>query len=295
MDTTNTRVRPLPETATEASRVYLMEIAGKHVGALHKIEGERTVLGRGEGAGIRLGDEGVSREHAEILLEGGRVLVRDLSSTNGTFVNGARQTTHELRDGDQVSVGTATFVVFSHADGIDAAFPRGRAASSSFEAAPTSARREAFLQRLAEEVSFARRHGVPAAVIAWELDEPAALVARLEPASLASVLASVREAAFAALPPGDTVWSIGPGRFLSLCRQATAGEARELARAIRDAVSATARDARGASFAITAHLGVATLPAGSGKPADAARAMVRAAETALAEARGRADGVAESP
>jgi transcriptional regulator with PAS, ATPase and Fis domain len=50
----------------------------------------RLVLGRADAGGVPLPDERVSREHAELTIEGGRVTVRDLDSRNGTFVNGQR-------------------------------------------------------------------------------------------------------------------------------------------------------------------------------------------------------------
>jgi DNA-binding NtrC family response regulator len=51
---------------------------------------DRAVLGRGLDASVVIEDEGVSRRHAEITMAGDRFRVRDLDSTHGTFVNGAR-------------------------------------------------------------------------------------------------------------------------------------------------------------------------------------------------------------
>lgn len=48
--------------------------------------------------------------HAELTVHGGRWLLRDLGSTNGTCVNGQRVTgTVSVREGDQVSFGTMMF------------------------------------------------------------------------------------------------------------------------------------------------------------------------------------------
>src|SRR5258708_39703962 len=47
-----------------------------------------TILGRGTDCDLRLVDQGVSRHHAEIRVEDGEVVLVDLGSTNGTFVNG---------------------------------------------------------------------------------------------------------------------------------------------------------------------------------------------------------------
>jgi Nif-specific regulatory protein len=62
-------------------------------------------VGRHEPNGIMLDDAKVSRQHASFTSVKGRWSVRDLGSTHGTFVNGARVTTRELSDGDRVQVG----------------------------------------------------------------------------------------------------------------------------------------------------------------------------------------------
>ncbi|WP_405683595.1 FHA domain-containing protein [Streptomyces sp. NBC_00057] len=68
------------------------------------------LIGRDPGNGLRLNHETVSRLHAELTVQGGRWLLRDLGSTNGTCVNGQRVTgTVPVRDGDQVSFGRMSF------------------------------------------------------------------------------------------------------------------------------------------------------------------------------------------
>ena len=65
-----------------------------------------TVVGRDAGTGIRLdGDEFASSQHARIDPRADGVWVEDLSSTNGTFVNGERVTAERLQPGDVVRVG----------------------------------------------------------------------------------------------------------------------------------------------------------------------------------------------
>lgn len=76
----------------------------------HPLTGS-TVIGRGAEADLRLTDTGVSRRHAEIRVDGETVQVRDLGSTNGTWVNGRRVQTATLLDGDTVTVGTTELVV----------------------------------------------------------------------------------------------------------------------------------------------------------------------------------------
>ena len=68
-----------------------------------------TLLGRGTDADIRVEDPGVSRKHCEIVV-GTPALVRDLRSTNGTFVDGEKIDEVALEDGSVVKIGGTSLV-----------------------------------------------------------------------------------------------------------------------------------------------------------------------------------------
>lgn len=69
------------------------------------------ILGRHTDCKIRLPDASVSRQHAEIAFDGDRVSIRDLGSSNGTFVNGKKVPQADLRAGDVVTLGKFVFVL----------------------------------------------------------------------------------------------------------------------------------------------------------------------------------------
>lgn len=70
----------------------------------HPLTRAVTRIGRGSDVDIRVDDPGVSRHHAEILL-GREVVLRDLGSTNGTYVDGVQVGEIVLRDGSVVQLG----------------------------------------------------------------------------------------------------------------------------------------------------------------------------------------------
>jgi len=72
--------------------------------------GEKTTLGRHPNNAMRLLDREVSKEHAVIQKVAGSYVLRDLGSSNGTFVNGRRIRELKLRDGDEISLGNCRFI-----------------------------------------------------------------------------------------------------------------------------------------------------------------------------------------
>ncbi|GAA2750784.1 FhaA domain-containing protein [Amnibacterium kyonggiense] len=73
--------------------------------------GERTVIGRGSEADITVDDPGISRRHLEIVWDGRRAEARDLGSTNGSTLNGARLTHAALPNESVIQIGR-THIVF---------------------------------------------------------------------------------------------------------------------------------------------------------------------------------------
>lgn len=73
---------------------------------------EKTTIGRKE-VDIRINDLDLSRKHSCVEIVGGhQAYIRDLASTNGTFVNGNRISYQELKAGDLVQIGQCVFEVF---------------------------------------------------------------------------------------------------------------------------------------------------------------------------------------
>ncbi len=94
-------------------------------------------IGREDENVIRLNDERVSRFHAKVQSDGGRAILTDLDSTNGTRVNGHPVQMRVLQLGDQVSIGRCLLVYGSREDIASRIGKSNGDDSGSFDAAPS--------------------------------------------------------------------------------------------------------------------------------------------------------------
>lgn len=70
-----------------------------------------TLIGRRRTCHICIPAPDVSREHCALVFENGKLIVRDLGSSNGTWVNGRQVKEAELHNGDTLTIGPVLFVV----------------------------------------------------------------------------------------------------------------------------------------------------------------------------------------
>ncbi|MCL5291040.1 MAG: FHA domain-containing protein [Actinobacteria bacterium] len=77
---------------------------------VYPLSAERTTIGRAAANDVVIPDQSVSRRHAEIVRMGNERILRDLSSRNGTFLNGHKVYEHTLKSGDKIRIGLTTLI-----------------------------------------------------------------------------------------------------------------------------------------------------------------------------------------
>ena len=70
-----------------------------------------VLLGRSESADVRLDDRWLSRNHCEIDITDGELIIRDLGSKHGTYVNESQIDETTIESGDELRIGITRFVV----------------------------------------------------------------------------------------------------------------------------------------------------------------------------------------
>jgi predicted component of type VI protein secretion system len=96
-----------------ASQFQLIMRTGPTPGAAFTLEGDQMTIGRDSSNEIVINDAEISRRHARLTFQGGKYVLEDLGSTNGTFVNGQRLAgPRVLKPGEVVSFGEQIVLVF---------------------------------------------------------------------------------------------------------------------------------------------------------------------------------------
>jgi pSer/pThr/pTyr-binding forkhead associated (FHA) protein len=96
------------ETVAGASKPgggFVCVESGFYAGLEWALDRDCTVIGRGRTADLVLSEATISRAHAVLGYEAGKLFVEDLGSTNGTLVNGVRERRVLLADGDELQMG----------------------------------------------------------------------------------------------------------------------------------------------------------------------------------------------
>ena len=100
---------PPVDVAHRSPQLVVERAPGHEAGMIYDIDGD-LVLGRGDRAEIRLEDPFASSRHARIFEQGNAVVIEDLGSTNGTYLNEeVLQTPRPLHPGDRVRIGDSEF------------------------------------------------------------------------------------------------------------------------------------------------------------------------------------------
>lgn len=91
--------------------------SGPNPGTVYALDGDQITIGRDSSNEIPVNDAEVSRRHSRLNFQGGKYVLEDMGSTNGTFVNGQRLTgPRVLKTGEVISLGEQIVFVYEAVD-----------------------------------------------------------------------------------------------------------------------------------------------------------------------------------
>ncbi|HXJ22649.1 MAG TPA: GGDEF domain-containing protein [Polyangia bacterium] len=269
-----------PTPAPRGPQPYLVVISGPSFGEMHRLHGTRSVLGRGDSAAVRLLDDGISREHAAIERDGGKMVLRDLGSTNGTFCNGDRVDRRELTDGDKISVGASTILKFTYQDQVDEHYQKRLFESALRDGLTSTFNRRYFVDRLNAEMRFAFRHDKALALLFVDIDHFKKINDGFGHQAGDYVLAAVAREMIATIRTEDVLARYGGEEFAIICREIEKDGAVALGERLRVAVANAQYQHEGRPIPVTISVGCAV----AHRP-QAAQPLIAAADAAMYEAK----------
>jgi pSer/pThr/pTyr-binding forkhead associated (FHA) protein len=87
--------------------------SGPTPGVTFPLEGDQIIVGRDASNGVAINDAEISRKHSRLSFQGGKYVLEDLGSTNGTFVNGQRLAGPVvLKPGDVIALGEQIVLMY---------------------------------------------------------------------------------------------------------------------------------------------------------------------------------------
>jgi diguanylate cyclase (GGDEF)-like protein len=248
-----------PKRATQ--RAYLVVIAGRGVGSMYAVTPD-MVIGRGDGVGVRIHDDELSRKHCRLVLQGASVVVEDLGSRNGTLVNGEPVAGRRpLADGDKIQVGKTTILKFSYHDELEATFQRQMYDAALRDPLTGAYNRKHFGEALASEMAYTQRHQAPLSLILFDLDFFKKVNDTYGHLGGDAVLVQVARYVSAAVRREDLFARYGGEEFAVLARGTSGAAASGFAERMRAGVEQLAIAHESLVLRVTVSLGVASAPA----------------------------------
>jgi two-component system, cell cycle response regulator len=240
---------------------YLIVLSGGPVGMMYKVRSKgKTVIGRGLDADIRLEDEGVSRQHAQVIApHDGDPIIEDLGSSNGTFVNGQPIEKHALKDGDKIQIGSVSILKFSYQDHLELTFQQELFDRGIKDGLTEIYNKRYFLDRIAGEFSHARRHGSRLNLLMFDIDHFKKINDTHGHPAGDIVLQELTKLVRKMLRTADVFARYGGEEFMVLMRDVDETGALILAQRIRRHVKRYSFVAKHTPISLTVSIGIASL------------------------------------
>jgi diguanylate cyclase (GGDEF)-like protein len=275
-------VKDLLQMQAAQKNAYLIVINGRSVGRMYKVSTTDTVMGRSPDVDVIIEDEGVSRQHAKIENREDGMVLMDMGSTNGIFVNGKKVKRHYLNDGDRLQIGSTTILKFSYQDELEENFQKQLYDSATRDALTGAYNKKFFADHLKTEFAFCYRHERPLSLILFDIDFFKKVNDNFGHVAGDYALKEVSKLVLETLRTEDLFARYGGEEFGVILRDTDAEHSFLIAERVRRTIEAFKFMWEGDEMPVTISLGVATLIE---KNHRSPKALVQAADEYLYKAK----------
>jgi diguanylate cyclase (GGDEF)-like protein len=226
----------LAEAIATKNSAYLTITQGESQGRRLKLGDVPVTMGRSADCDFRLLNRAISRLHCRVWRDNSGFWVRDLNSTNKTYLNDRPVVEARLKDGDFITVG-GIVVQFTQEKDVD------HAAQSEFFDLVTNdqltglSQRRVFEQSLEQEIARSTRRNREFVLAIVDVDELSRINREWSKAAGDDVLKQVAKALKAGLREEDLVCRFGGDQFAALLPETDKEEAEKLLNSIRSAIA----------------------------------------------------------
>lgn len=255
----------VPKLGKAAERVPVLFVVGGPrtvIGRVFRI-GPELLIGRAGEADLWLDEEAISRRHARLTQAEGAVMIADLGSRNGTWVNGVRVQTKALVAGDLIQIGAQHIMRFVYQDQLDEQAHRTLVDNAIRDALTGTYNRAYFTDQLRKEVSSAVRHRHDLSLAVLDLDRFKQINDTFGTGAGDLVLRHFARAVNTMIRSEDTFGRIGGEEFALILRQCPEDEAQAVLERIRKAVEKLDLMQGDKSVTVSVSIGIASVAPGT--------------------------------
>lgn len=235
----------------------LIVIYGHDLGRRVHVGAEPLIIGRSPQCEIQIDQESVSRNHCQVRFDGSGFIVRDLGSTNGTYVNdNLVEEEGRLRHGDQLKVGR-TILKFIVGDDVEADYHEEIYRLMTTDGLTQLHNKRHFDEMLDREVARAKRYKRSFSLLLFDIDHFKNINDRFGHLAGDTMLRQLGAVLLGRLRVNDVVARIGGEEFALITPEVGVEGAKELAGKIKRLIADTRFEFEGARVDVTVSVGVA--------------------------------------
>ncbi len=236
----------------------LVVIYGQTLGAKHPLKLGEMIVGRSSQAQLQIDHESVSRRHARIVLTENGVLLADLGSTNGTYVNDEPIQERTLVHGDLLKVGR-TILKYLSTDNIEAAYYEEIHRLSTVDGLTRCYNARSLREHLIREVSRSTRYGRPLSMLMFDIDDFARINEEFGHLAGDAILAQLGKRLSRRVRREDFLARTGAGEFALVTPEITKEGAVHLGERLLRLIGETAFGFDDVQIPVTLSIGVAAV------------------------------------